>query len=50
MTNLYLSDKTAVWRDAIPAILDIMQSIFPRDLEVLHDEHDHERWRGGDST
>lgn len=27
-----------------------MQSVFPRDLEVLHDEHDHERRRGRDTT
>jgi len=46
MTNLDLSDETTVGGDAIPAILNIMQSILPRNLEVLHDEHDHERWRG----
>ena len=50
MTNLDLGDETAVGRNAIPAILNIMQSIFPRDLEVLHDEHDHERRGGRDSA
>lgn len=45
-TNLDLGDETAVWRDAIPAILDVVQSILPRDLEVLHDEHYHEGRRG----
>ena len=45
MANLDLSDETTVGGDAIPAILNIMQSIFPRDLEMLHDEHDRECWR-----
>ena len=50
MTNLDLSDETAVGRNAVSAILNIMQSIFPRDLEVLHDKHDHEGRGGRDST
>lgn len=50
MTNLDLSDETAVGRDTIPAVLNIMQSIFPRDLEVLHDKHDHESRGGRDSA
>ena len=44
MTNLDLCDESAIRRDAIPAILNVMEGIFPRDLEVLHDEHDYERW------
>ena len=50
MTDLDLRDETAIGGDAIPAILDVMQSVFPRDLEVLHDEHDHKCWRGRYST
>lgn len=50
MTNLDLGDETAVWRDTIPTILDVMQSVFPRDLEVLHDEHYRKRRRGRDSA
>ena len=50
MTNLDLGNETAVWGDAISAILDIVQGVFPRDLEMLHNEHDHECWRGRDSA
>jgi len=50
MTNLNLGDESAIRGDAISAILNVMQGIFPRDLEVLHDEHDHERRRGRNTT
>ena len=50
MANLDLCNETAVGRDAIPPVLDVMQSVLPRDLEVLHDEHDSERRRGRDSA
>jgi len=50
MANLDLGYETAIGGDTIPAVLDIMQGVFPRDLEVLHDEHDHEGWRGRDSA
>jgi hypothetical protein len=50
MTNLDLCDKSTIWRDAIPAILNVMEGIFPRNLEVLHDEHDHECRRGRDTA
>ena len=50
MTNLDLGNETAVGRDTIPTILNVMQGVFPRDLEVLHDEHYRKRRRGRDSA
>lgn len=49
-TNLDLGDESAIGRDAIPSVLNVMHGIFPRDLEMLHDEHDHKRRRGRDTT
>jgi hypothetical protein len=47
---LDLSHESAVRRDTIPPVLYHVHRIFPRQLEVLHYEHDHERGRKADAA